>query len=289
MLLYTSVPYDVFTFIITILSTFRITYFYDWNVTSLSIEQQLLLTLMKFKLNLRDLDLATRFCVSRPTISNVINTFIHVLHELFFEGILSRGIPSLKKCKALMPDCFTGEFLSTRVAIDATEITMDVPQDLDKQAAAYSNYKSRHTVKAVTGVAPNAALVYCSPLYPGNTSDVAIVEHTGLLEQFKPGDLILADKGFTLHERLPVGVHLNIPPFLSGKSQFTKQEARLCAKIAKARIHVERANERLKNFEILSHIPHHYRLLSTKIFQICCCLVNLQAPLLKEIARKYQI
>lgn len=63
----------------------------------------------------------------------------------------------------------------------------------------------------------------------------------------------------------------------------------MCAKIARARIHVERANERIKNFEILRHIPAKYRALSNEILQVCCCLVNLQAPLLKEIAEKYDV
>lgn len=81
-------------------------------------------------------------------------------------------------------------------------------------------------------------------LYPGSTSDQAIVEQTGLLNQFKPGDLILADEGFALYDVLPLGVRLNIPAFLSHK-----EEAKLCFKIAKARIHVERANELIKTFK----------------------------------------
>jgi hypothetical protein len=145
----------------------------------------------------------------------------------------------------------------------------------------YSSYKSRHTVKAV---APNGTITYSSKLYPGSTSDIAIVHHSKVLQKFNAGDLILADKGFTVHDALPAGVHLNLPPFLSSKSKFSPQEAKLCYKIARARIHVERANERIKNFDILNHIPAAYRPLSTEILQVCCSLVNLQASLLKEIA-----
>ena len=92
-----------------------------------------------------------------------------------------------------------------------------------------------------------------------------------------------------LHSRLPEGVNLNIPPFLRSKSHFTKEEAELCFKRCRARIHVERANERIKNFEILSHIPAHLCPLSTKIFQVCCFLVNFQAPLIKEIVDNYEM
>jgi len=103
------------------------------------------------------------------------------------------------------------------------------------------------------------------------------------MEKFVAGDLILADKGFTIHDQLPAAVHLNIPPFLVGKQQFTAEEVKLSYKIARARIRVERANERIKNFDVLQHIPAAYRPLSTKIFQVCCSLVNLQSPLLKQV------
>ena len=288
MLLYTSLQYDVFAILVRCLQRFDMVYYAGWKVRSISLPNQVLMTLMKLKLNCRDLDLAERFCTSRSTVSNIIKTIICALHELLFVGVLKQGMPSQSKCKGSMPHSFE-EFISARVVMDATEITQDIPHELDKQASAYSNYKSRHTVKALTCVAPNAAVIYCSDLYPGSTSDVAIVEHCKILEEMKPGDLILADKGFTIQRLLPSGVSLNIPPFLASKGQFTREEARLCSTIARARIHVERANERIKNFEILNHISASLRPLSTRIIQLCCALVDLQAPLLAEISDSYNV
>ena len=48
----------------------------------MSLENQLLLTLMKLRLGAKDLDLADRFNVARATISNIFHTFLHALHEL---------------------------------------------------------------------------------------------------------------------------------------------------------------------------------------------------------------
>ena len=289
MLLYTSFPADVFQVLVNMLYRMApFNYYAGWAVTCFSIEDQLLMTLMKLRLNYRDMDLAVRFSTSRATVSNIINTYVSVLHEIFYEGVLKElGIPSQLKCKGSMPKSFD-EFASARIAMDATEVIQDVPSDMNSQSLSYSSYKSRHTVKALTCVAPNGALVFTSELYPGSTSDAAIVDHCGVLKQLQPGDLVLADKGFNIFDKLPAGVSLNIPPFLSNKAHFTKEEAKLCYKIGKARIHVERANERIKNYSILDHIPAQYRPISTKIFQLCCCLVNLQAPLLKEIADKYE-
>lgn len=286
MLLYTSLTADVFDVLTRLLERFELEYYNGWRVESLSTADQLLMTLMKLKLNCRDLDLAERFGVSSATVANIIKTFVTALHDILVDGIISDYIPSQLKCAGSMPKSFE-DFGNARIVIDATEITVDIPSQLDKQANCYSSYKGRHTVKFVTGVAPNSSVVFCSKAYPGSTSDVAIIEHCKVLDKLDAGDLILADKGFTIHSILPQGVSLNIPPFLRGKSQFTAREAQMCRKIARARIHVERANERIKNFEILSHIPHNYRSFATKIFQLCTCLINLQAPLLKAVTEDY--
>ena len=104
---------------------------------------------------------------------------------------------------------------------------------------------------------------------------------------FSASDFILVDKGFTIFDKLPQGASLNIPPFLKEKTRLTKQEADLCLKIGKARIHVERANERIKNLIFSMIFQQKLRPFSTKIFPVCCYLVNMQASLLKEIADKY--
>lgn len=266
---------------------FQVKYIDGWRPSFISLTDQLLMTLMKITMNTPLLDLAERFNTSASSVNNIATSQICAMHEILYEGLIESRIPSLQKCKGSMPTSF-GDFSSCRIVLDATEINQDVPgNDMRLQASTYSGYKNSHTVKSVTGVAPNGALVFISKLYPGSTSDVAIVEHSKILEQLAPGDMILADKGFTIHKLLPQGVHLIIPPFLTAKSQYTPSEVQLCRKIAKSRIHVERANERIKNYEILRHIPHQFRYISTKVFQLCCVLVNFQDPLLQEIAQNF--
>ncbi|XP_048751177.2 uncharacterized protein LOC125662870 [Ostrea edulis] len=195
MLLYTSLQFDIFDVLVRL---FDLHYYNDWTPT-MEIDDQLLIVLMKLKLNFRDIDLAHRFCVSRPTISNIFHTLVHTLHEMLFAGIVNKCFPSQLKCKGSMPKSFE-DFSSARDSMDAIETTQDIPTHMDSQAMAYSSYKSRHTVKAVTCVAPNGAIAFCSKLYPGSISDVAIVSHSKVLQKFKAGDLILADKGFTIHD-----------------------------------------------------------------------------------------
>ena len=67
----------------------------------------------------------------------------------------------------------------------------------------------------------------------------------------------MADRGFNIHDMLePMQVHLNIPAFLSGRSQLTKDEVKKSQTIASVRIHVERAIQRIKKLrQIRNEIP----------------------------------
>ena len=61
----------------------------------------------------------------------------------------------------------------------------------------------------------------------------------------------MADKGFDMAEYLiPRGVQLIIPPFFRGTDQCSHKELVNNRRIASLRIHIERAVERIKDFNI---------------------------------------
>ena len=132
MLLYTSLQADVFDILCDIIKRLSpLNYHKGWNVTSIPDDDQLLLTFMKLKLNLRDLDLGERFKISPTTVSNIFCTYISALHEILYEGVIEAlGMPSQLKCKGSMPSSFS-DFSSARVSMDATEMTQDVPSNLN--------------------------------------------------------------------------------------------------------------------------------------------------------------
>ena len=69
------------------------------------------------------------------------------------------------------------------------------------------------------------------------------------MDLLEPGDSVMANRGFDIEDDLILrGVHLNIPPFLRGKEQFSEKELVLTRWIAFLRIHVERAMERINCF-----------------------------------------
>lgn len=79
---------------------------------------------------------------------------------------------------------------------------------------------------------------------------------------------------------------MNIPSFL-GTPQFTPNQVLKTFTIAKARVHVERAINRIKGYSILEFIPPKLIPYSSKIFQICGALTNFQYPLIKEVEMFY--
>ena len=170
-----------------------ISYFARWNVELISFEDQIFITLMKVRQNYTNLHLAQLFNCSVATISNIVITFIHVLHGILFDDLMTT-IPSREKKKISAPSSFS-QFGSCRIVIDCTDIEVAAPRLMSQQNATYSSYRGMNSFKVIVGVAPNAVITYVSQLYPGSISDKAIVEQSGLLKHLIAGDMVLADKG----------------------------------------------------------------------------------------------
>ena len=82
-----------------------------------------------------------------------------------------------------MPQNFKEKFPSTRVILDATEIPIESPSNVNSQAATWSTYKHKNTVKSMIGCTPRWAVSYVSDAYVGSTSDRQIIERSELLDR----------------------------------------------------------------------------------------------------------
>ena len=150
-----------------------------------------------------------------------------------------------------MPADFKEKYPSTRVIIDCTEIRCQMPKSLCFNSELFSSYKNHTTLKVLVGISPGGGITFISQLYTGHISSTEIVMPSGFLNlPFARGDSVMADKGFTVQDLLPLGVCLNIPPFLGNKGQITPEEVMQTQQIASLRIHVERAINKIKNFHI---------------------------------------
>ena len=79
-----------------------------------------------------------------------------------------------------MPKEFKERFPSTRVILDTTEFPLEKPSNADVQAATWSNYKNRNTLKLLVSVSPNGVIAFLSLLYGGRNSDKELIQRSNL-------------------------------------------------------------------------------------------------------------
>ena len=284
---YMGLERPIFEVIVETIKRFlTLSYWSGKPVKSISCEDQLLILLMRLKLDLPYFDIAKRYSVSQSTIQNIVMTYLQALHEIFYDGMMAT-LPSQAKNQCSLPDSF-GDIANCRVIIDCTEFRIATPRsDLQAAAASYSNYKHNLTAKFLIGVAPNGAITFISEAFPGSSSDKVVTDQSGILSHLRAGDLILAEKGFLIHDLLPKNVFLNLPAFFCGKTKFSKTEAIFSRKIAGCCIHVERAMERLRNYKILDYASSALLPYFGKLVQVCAVLVNFQSPIIRGVLENY--
>ena len=142
----------------------------------------------------------------------------------------------------------------------------------------FSLYKNHNTYKTLIGISPSGAITFVSKLFSGSISDKELTRQSGILNLLEAGDL---DKGFDITKLLiPQGVQLNIPAFLRGTDQFSHKDLVQNRRIASLRIHVERAMEQIKNFQIFDRVlPATLTGIADRMFFVCCVLCNFHTPL----------
>ena len=179
-----------------------------------------------------------------------------------------------------MPHAFKKEYPNTQLIVDATEFFTEHPSSLAAQSA-FSAYKNCNTVKALISITPSGAICFISPTFEGPISDCQLVEQSGILQKLEDGNEVMADKGFDIQDILaPLGVKLNIPPFLSSGKQMSSVDVVNTRKIARLRADIERAIGRVNNYRILlGVIPCSMWDSVYEIVYVACMLANFGRPL----------
>ncbi|XP_068735616.1 uncharacterized protein [Montipora capricornis] len=188
---------------------------------SLKPQEEFFLTLCRLRQGFAETHLSHLFNVSQATISRIIISWINFMYLRF--GVVNIW-PSREAINTTMPEDFRKAYPSTRVIIDCTEVKCAMPSSLLLNSELFSTYKNHTTLKGLVGISPSGAITFISQLYTGSMSDREIVERSGILDlPFTEGDSVMADKGFTISDILPLGVSLNIPPFLGTSTQMPRK------------------------------------------------------------------
>lgn len=248
--------------------------------SKLTLEEEFFMVLIRLRVGLTLTDLAHRFGLNESSVSRIFTTWINVLYFHLKE-----------LCQ--MPEDYEefgraeqfSAFHNLRVIVDCTEIFTQKPSSLKANKEIYSNYKSHTTFKFLVAINACAAIVYVSRGWGGRVSDKYITANSvDFIATLEHGDEVMADRGFDIGDILSEnGARVTIPDFKGqGRSQLKKCEGKRSEKIAEARIHVERAIQRIKTYHILdSEVRLTMAHLAEQIFTVCAYLVNFQSPILK--------
>ncbi|XP_062336453.1 uncharacterized protein si:dkey-56d12.4 [Osmerus eperlanus] len=271
-LLYTGLPLDAFSFLAN-----QLTKDYK-NSFQLDAHDQVLMTLMKLRLNLLQDDLAERFHVSQSQVSKITSVWYDIMEEK-----MRSYIPWLPRetIQATMPQCFKEHYQTTTCVIDCSETPLQKPHNLDSRGESYSHYYGQNTIKYLVAIAPSGLIMFVSAAYGGRCSDKFITSNSGFLEYLRPGDVVMADRGFVisdlLHERK---VKLILPAFTKKGMPLSEEDTTNTRRIANVRVHVERVIRRIKNLSQI--IPVNLAHKFDKILRICAALSNLRGDIIHE-------
>jgi len=219
--------------------------------------------------------------IDESTIRKIFTTYIQLIYKIF-RDMNEVMFPTRNVLQRYLPRVFKS-MRNVRCIVDCTEFSVETSRNYSRQGNTYSSYKHTNTFKCLIAVTPNGGACFISDLYEGDIGDVAIFTECGILKHINPDDIVLADRGFTVQHLLnPLRAHLKIPAFLKGRGNLSAAEELETRKIAKARIHVERYNERLKQFRLIGRkIPLSLAPLATQMVVVAGGLVNFQKCLCK--------
>jgi hypothetical protein len=235
----------------------------------LELDGQLLLVMVWLRHYLTTEALGFLFGVSQSTASRTISRLLPVLAEVEKREILppSGKRRSLAYFEGNEPDLFA--------ILDATEQSVNKPQD-DKQSRAHFSGKQRRSTCKVTLHVNEVGLIrQLSPTSPGSVHDVTHLRQSGLLHNLDPETTVVADAAF-------IGIYKDLPdrnvlvPYKAQRKHPLCAEQRYANRVVSSiRIKVENVIAHLKNFRTLSHrFRHNVAQVHAQVFTIIAGLHN---------------
>ena len=184
---------------------------------------EFVLTLMKLRLSLFDLDLSYKFGIHQTTVSRIFRHWVDIMFTRLKPALIKW--PCREELRKSMPLDFRAHFKKCVVIVDCFEVFCEQPYPLKARSQTYSDYKHHNTVKFLIGIAPQGVITFISRGWGRRVSDKYLTEHCGILEYLLPGDQVLADRGFTIQEVIALRqAEAKLPSFTRGRKQLSQLE-----------------------------------------------------------------
>lgn len=209
------------------------------------------------------------FGVSQSTASRTLTRLLPVLAEVEEKEIH----PPKGKRRTLA--YFEREEAELFAILDATEQSVNKPQDDTQARAHFSGKQRRSTCKVTLHVNAEGLIRQLSASSPGSIHDVTHLRQSGLLQQLHPQTIAVADAAY-------IGIYKDLPHHSVLVPYKAERKHPLCAEqryanrfLSSIRIKVENVIAHLKIFRILTHrFRHRLSQVHSLVFTIIAGLHN---------------
>ncbi|KAM4560802.1 uncharacterized protein V3H82_014889 [Fundulus diaphanus] len=157
--------------------------------------QQLLLTLMRLRLDLRNQDLAYRFGVKAGTVARTVHRMVNIMSSTLVPTAVFW--PSRAELRKNLPAALRASHPDCAVIVDCFTVPLEEPAAEHEQPEAAlpcseGTGPTYSSLKYLIGVAPQGVVTFVSRGAPGSVSDKSLAEGCGFLCKLLPGDVVLS-------------------------------------------------------------------------------------------------
>uniref|UniRef100_A0A8C4GPJ3 DDE Tnp4 domain-containing protein n=2 Tax=Dicentrarchus labrax TaxID=13489 RepID=A0A8C4GPJ3_DICLA len=257
--------------------------------------QQLLLTLMRLRLDLRNQDLAYRFGVKVGTVTRTVHQMVSIMSSTLVPTAVFW--PSRAELRKNLPAALRTSHPDCAVIIDCFTVPFEEPvsrgNQQQQQRVVQSSQglgTSYNVLKYLIGVAPQGVVTFVSRGVLGNVTDKSLAEGCGLLCKLLPGDVVLASRDLDIADSVAArGALFRIAGSYQGEAYGSSEDS-LQADASSETVSVQRHVDR-----VISMVKQRYAMLTgpvespfttasertsnlstfDKIVQVACALNNL--------------
>lgn len=251
--------------------------------------QQLLLTLMRLRLDLRNQDLAYRFGVKVGTVTRTVHQLVSIMSSTLVPTAVFW--PSRAELRKNLPAALRASHPDCAVIVDCFTVPFEEPVSRGNQQQQQKRAGTTYNVlKYLIGVAPQGVVTFVSRGVLGNVSDRSLTEGCGLLCKLLPGDVVLASRDLDIADSVAArGARFKIAGSYQGEAYGSSEGSPLAdasSETASVQRHVGRVISMVKQRYAMLTGPvespftaasERTSNLSTfdKIVQVACALNNL--------------
>jgi hypothetical protein len=160
------------------------------------------------------------------------------------------------------------------VLIDSREQRIRRPSGQEKQRPYYSGKKKAHTLKMQAAVSVEGVVQAVSASVPGTTSDLELLDQSGVIEQLEPTQAAGLDKGYVGVDKRHPEHSFEVPFKKPRGGELTTEQKGYNSALSKARIVVEHLFGRMSYFGAVYQVYRHRRERHSAVVRVVAWLAN---------------